>query len=91
MTTKQLDKFFRYADGDEVYGISIKFTPQTYLWIDERFPAVNMLFTKKDFEEFETKYGVLKDELFVVFKGNYTNFEFKNEKRGKLKYVFNME
>jgi len=91
MTTKQLKKFFEYAEGDKVFGLSIRFTPQTYLWIDERYPAVNMLFTKKDFEKFETKYGTLKDELFVVFDGNSTVFEFKDEKQGKLKHIFNME
>jgi len=91
MTTKQLDKFFKYVDGEEVYGISIRFSPQTYLWIDDRFPAVNMLFAKRDFDDFETKYGALKDELFIVFKGNYTTFEFKDEKKGKLKHLFNIE
>lgn len=91
MTTKQLEKFFEYVDGDEIYGISIRFTPTTYLWIDKRFPAVSMLFAKKDFEYFETKYGIIKDEIFVVFKGDSTTFEFVNEKKDKLKHIFNIE
>lgn len=91
MTTRQLAQFFKYADGQKVYGLSIRFTPHTYLWIDERYPAVNMLFTERDYEIFETKYGTLKDDMFIIFDKNKTTFEFEKEKRGKLKYIFYMD
>lgn len=90
-STDSLKKFFDYVKGDKVYGISIKFTPHTYLWIDDRFPAVNLLFAKRDYDMFKTKYGILKDEMFVVFDGPSATFEFENEKGGKLKHLFQME
>lgn len=91
MTVKKFKEFFKYVGEEDVYGISIKFSPQTLLWIDKRAPCINMLFSKKDFDSFETKYGKIKDEMFIIFDANFMNFEFEDEKRGKLKYLFNME
>lgn len=89
--TNKIKEFFKRVGDDDIYGISIKFSLDTFLWLDERHPSVNLLFPKRDFDKLVSKYGKVKDEMFVVFDGGSTTFIFEEEKKNKIKDLFVIE